>query len=1546
MTVIQKYIEFLREYNKLLERGSKNVLRLKNTLWVEDIEDASIVVNNNLNALFLSDDNQNQSTLLLDVKRPLPKNERDDENEETITEKFDRESYSFLYQAARDTNKNSSLEFVYSFGLFHLKLGDAMVKTHLFHLPLKATIKGSSVNFKLHPIEDVYIDAFFLNHPQIDREQLLVFINKFEKAIEEFGIQFLKTKDFKNILTSDALALHPSLVYNPSHSKPADTLTTNFIAHAPCLVLRNKRPRHFQKLMDSIINFTSNNDVNPTVLDILLGQKSNLALGDTHYFSNIYESVKTKYTSLEPSDFEQFFPLPYNREQLDIYKNYKTHELSVVTGPPGTGKSHSIVNLLCAMLSEGKRILITAKTDKALESLLDKIPPQFGGLVMADIKQQNHSDYTLSNSIGNIRKLLLDNNEYNLDSDLEKLNNHKKHYLSQKAELAKILSQEYSKIESSYFERDFSVFGLYNFVEEKKVNWEFIKDTVNQDTLDNSDKIVKAIQRYIALLSVDKKHIDLDFKKVQEAIGLVDFETYNSLNEELNKKLNHLKTTNLNAFNSIEVESISKNLEPFKNKDLISNDKELLEAILLKESAVNQEVQDFEINKSAQEIKTDRAKYLRDVSTYIALLPKDKDKLSFIQKQINSIYKSVKYIDQISINDTFCNNKSTLIEFRLFLNTFSNLNEVIEILEKKNFIEFKLDEHCNLKKMQRVAIKGINKVKVNLEILNILEQDYLKDFIKNHEVSNNNIEAIVSKSTELLDVFEDAVKIQNQKLDLEIAIKETKKIVADIQITSFKTTQDLVATKQRLKSLEKAHRAYQEFYEVKQILKRFIPKTLNNPNSKPKAIRSSLHKDTFYLKDAAQKLEKATSIDMQKTNERLRHATEEIRNSKSDILSGLARENFKKRFSESEKNDFINLLSKFEYEFKQSKRGIADKEKFRRNAQKTAKAIAPNISCWVMKFDDVLKTVDTKPEVFDCIITDEASQLNFNSLLLGYYSKKMIIVGDEKQTSPEDIAITNEAFDSLRKNNLDFMGSDAINIRADASLFSLSNLVAGTTNQMLREHFRCVPELIDFSKKYFYENKLVPLKVISADRLLPKQRVFVKNAFLEDKVVEKEINAITQKLKELLEDPIYANKTIGVISLGLSKHTQKLKTIVEEFSIDKLEKHNIIVDNPSEFQGDERDVILISLGVASKVNEDNTLSAPTSIVDNIETNLTSKLRGINVGLSRAKEQMILFHSIALDQLKTRDFRRKIISFFDEKFSPVLPIELPINVEKKHRIPENRPKPFDSWFEYDIASALFDKGFQFIVPQYEIKEKELFYNPKLGKETYVHFLLDLVVYNNGTPVAIECDGDAFHSSVEDVAYDIERQEFLERIGWKIHRVIYSRFRIDPQGEIEKLVDFIQRNSPKNEELPVEKLENEIADVVADVLDDTDTVHEKAKILNIDSNNEIDNSEVFGELFSVKSDTPNLFSYQDEGKVRTNAKIVDVNTKCTIVMLDMQNKVEDVLLMDIPRNQQSKSRDGIQILSIYSDLGKLLMGSKEGEILKFTERNQRVKIDKVY
>jgi len=526
------------------------------------------------------------------------------------------------------------------------------------------------------------------------------------------------------------------------------------------------------------------------------------------------------------------------------------------------------------------------------------------------------------------------------------------------------------------------------------------------------------------------------------------------------------------------------------------------------------------------------------------------------------------------------------------------------------------------------------------------------------------------------------------------------------------------------------------------------------------------------------------------------------------------------------------------------------------------------------------------------------------------------------------------------------MGNDAIHIRSDASLFSLSQMVSGTTNQMLKEHFRCVPELIEFSKKYYYDNKIKPLKVLTADRLPPKALEYVEDAVVIDKKVKKEIEAIAGRLDEMLSNPVYEDKTIGVLSLGAAPHTNSLKTILESLPQDKLEKHNIIIDNPSEFQGDERDVIIVSLGVGIEVDKNSRIKRPTAIVDNIANNLTPNLRGINVGLSRAKEQMILFYSITLDELKENDFRRKIISFFNEPYKPVEPFEIPEDLEKSQRRIDNRPEPFDSWFEFDIAKSLVENGFVNLVPQFAVKKKELFENPKTGKKTYVHFKIDIVVYHHGMPLAIECDGDIYHSEIEDVAYDIERQEFLQRIGWKVHRITYSRFRIDPEKEMEKLIKFIKRNSPKKP--PVVKTEIKEKETKPDIERSAITQTKKASVKTRSSSNPKPNKKV---LATKKNNnvTPNVGGDHFSKKNKTlfdKQRVIEENTVCTVRMLDFNNQEFKAKLMNLPRNQFSKNINGVKMVSMYSDLGKILMGNKEGDIVKFPERGKRVEIMRIH
>lgn len=80
---------------------------------------------------------------------------------------------------------------------------------------------------------------------------------------------------------------------------------------------------------------------------------------------------------------ELFFPLPYNHEQVTIVEQLERSDGVAVQGPPGTGKTHTIANIVCHYLATGRKVLVTAKGEPALEVLQSKIPEQVRPLTVA-----------------------------------------------------------------------------------------------------------------------------------------------------------------------------------------------------------------------------------------------------------------------------------------------------------------------------------------------------------------------------------------------------------------------------------------------------------------------------------------------------------------------------------------------------------------------------------------------------------------------------------------------------------------------------------------------------------------------------------------------------------------------------------------------------------------------------------------------------------------------------------------------------------------------------------------------------------------------------------------------------------------------------------------------------------------------------------------------------------------------------------------------------------------------------------------------------------
>jgi hypothetical protein len=1598
MSVLNEYLTFLKEYKKLLERGIKDVLNSAvsdNFIWIDDVERLikEGICESNLVTFF--SDNLNKKKIIFSITKPykpnikIPKNFEDIvifddfknkfesideanfelENFKNSTEgkieieklnnfKKNKEIYSKLYRAFNDIKNDSNIEIILSIGLIQYSRTNSKgnlskINQHLFHFPLSIDIDSENeIQISFSEIENPYVDFFFLNNIPIEKKVLSNIVDRFEERINLYGFEYVYEDDFKDLIGKAIQKISSNTEFENTINKPLkDSFREDYfkILYSPAINIKQRKPRFFEKLADSIIKHNDENEIEAKLFNLLVRNpesSGNNTYTKPNYFKDeLFEKYKEKAKNLNrDDDFSVFFPLPFNKEQKQIYENYLKNRLTVVTGPPGTGKSHTIVNILCSLLAQGKRVLVTAQTDKALESLLNKIPETFDSLIFTKIELENlgkdgKKRFSLENSIGNISKILTDSFYLNIETKVEELDNLKAEYVKLKSEIIRALEKEYTQIRiNDSFENLRAYQIVEKFESKESEEWNWIQDELSNEVLSNFEVIKSEILKYKQLAGTEIRYnnsINIDISSILKNLESFEFKNFLAIQEQYIKQLNYL---GLNEYSkdkvlNIHLENIVKVANEFSNSDIVlKNAKELENLQKQINNRFSQE--NITINKSFSNLIENGTKYLLDIETYLSFT--ENGKAGFFTKLTNSNFKQVSYLEQFTVNGKKCNTKIEILQLKSVIENLTIISKNFTLL-KQNGFSFSYDDNSNLYEKSLVLNDVLKKIEINKEVVSKIQFD--ADFINFSEHTQINLFDIDNLSKKAISFKEDIDKLERINSQLIEKLEVLKNIDSIIEHSSLKNeflnflpvknigeTQDFELLKSRFLEIGKQIEAEQTFLHLKKYLRDLLPNTFNSLENIP---NHYISKENFEYASANRFIKENEFIDLQKCKVELSFINKKIFQIKCDILFDLAKSNFKSKFNSNEIDAFINLLEEYKYNLSQSVRKIRNQTQYQILTRKNSIDISKRLSCWVMKFNDVLNSVGSEPEIFDCVIVDEASQLDFNSLILSYYAENMIIVGDDKQTSPSSLTgADGNDFESIKNKHLKFLGANVLHIKSDNSLFMLSKMVAGTANLTLREHFRCVPEIIEFSKREFYDNSLRPLKQINSNRLNPKETVFVSDAFTEDKIVYKEIEEIKKFLQRILKDEQYSNKSIGVVSLGLTKHTEKLKDIKEdlanEFGKEKIDKHKLIIEDSPKFQGDERDVMIVSLGVAldfQKLKE-NQNAKPRAIISDQD-----EFKKINVALSRAKEQMILFHSVEHNDLQTNDFRNKILSFFKDEAKPISQLQIDSNNIERYR--HNVPEPFDSWFEFDIAKALIENGYSYIEPQYRVKEDETFLNPRTNQESWVKFKIDLVVHNNGKMIAIECDGDPFHSLPEDVVYDIERQEFLERVGWKVYRILYSAYKRSPQNEIQKIIDFIEKNTKKDHKIIIEKTielkeefdnerefekEEEISEYVfpkpksfIDILEKNSKISDSINPLNGTTLNYKHKSFIdMIEEDLEESNKVNLFS--NDGKILCYFNLFSDNT------YKLQEHSEDNCLFSLPINE--KFKDGF-LLQCYDN-----------------------------
>ncbi|MEX2490530.1 MAG: DUF3320 domain-containing protein [Nitrospirales bacterium] len=403
---------------------------------------------------------------------------------------------------------------------------------------------------------------------------------------------------------------------------------------------------------------------------------------------------------------------------------------------------------------------------------------------------------------------------------------------------------------------------------------------------------------------------------------------------------------------------------------------------------------------------------------------------------------------------------------------------------------------------------------------------------------------------------------------------------------------------------------------------------------------------------------------------------------------------------------------------------------------------------------------------FDLVIFDEASQVKpvdaMGAILRG---KQTVVVGDRQQLPPTNF------FDSLTGDmNEEEDDSSVGDMESILSLFSGK----GAPERMLRWHYRSRDEsLITISNSEFYHNRLV---VFPNSGSHPQARGLrfhhlPHTAYDRGKTRTnpKEAHAVAQAIMDHA-------RTFPDLSLGVAAFSVAQREAIE-MQLELLRRQDatceaffsetclepFFVKNLENVQGDERDVIFISIGYGKTAEGYFPMSFGP-------LNREGGERRLNVLISRARLAMDVFSNFTADDIDTTRASGRGVEAL-KKF---------LNYAQHRRldIPHSTGREPDSPFEESVIKALQEQGVEI--------------EAQVGT---AGFFIDIAVRDPAYPgrymLGIECDGASYHSARSARDRDRLRQQILENQGWRLHRIWSTNWYRNPQEELEKALAAIEQ-----------------------------------------------------------------------------------------------------------------------------------------------------------
>ncbi|WP_298761151.1 AAA domain-containing protein [uncultured Megasphaera sp.] len=1117
-------------------------------------------------------------------------------------------------------------------------------------------------------------------------------------------------------------------------------------------------------------------------------------------------------------DVDILLAKPANKEQLEIARQIEHHDAVLVQGPPGTGKTHTIANLMGHFLAKGDRVLVTSYTPKALRVLQDKLPEDMRSLCVSVL---NDSNKEMEQSIDGITEYLSRHNSSELKRKADAAQRERIEIIQRLKETRKKIYQikfkeykplvyngesispaeaarfVYAHIEDlSYIPGEiktgaplplefdelaqlYHTNSLVTIEEETELekNLPNPNDLILPSNFEQMMTLSKKIKKDIEDISCE---LDMKYELRENSIVLTTPDSYeitlkktdknsiDTLNDYINQ-LGHFDDWSVGIVaNGAYNDSIRASWEKLCNSvtDLSDFSNKKIGTLLGKTIQINSEQSRFELSNILEKIQNF---YVTD------------GKIPWLQKFLHKEY--LKTCDNITINDKPISSADDCKIVLDYLNLLEKRN-ACAILWDNLFQESsvpKFETLDNGRMPERIARNLIPKIRYWLD----WHQNEFQKIKKLMQSAGINPEMIFVR-----DDFDDEITIikkifttifnilplllQLQGLYIEYLLVKEKIIQADTKMKRLKENTSHTCKKigdawsnrdtETYKQLYIQLGTLYDKYATEHMRQNYLERLFEVAPTWANAIRDRVGvfgmdqvneniKDAWRWKQYNQMLSELMAMpfdQLQKANlelsRRYRKATCKLAEFKA-WYHLLQRIEMNMRMKQD--------LQGWKLVTKKIGHGTGKRAPiYRAQAKQLMGQCQEAVPAWIMTIPSVINNLVPGKNLFDVMIVDEASQADITALPILYMAKKIIIVGDDKQVSPMGVGVDLGRVDALADMYIKDRVPNWSLYTSNTSLYDIAATICQPL--MLHEHFRCVPEIIGFCNHLCYDGKIKPLRDTSDCKLQPAIIPYRVDGSRDEGRKENltEASKIVNLIRAMIEQPEYSDKTFGVISLLGNEQAKLINTeLLKHLDIESIEKHDILCGDASQFQGDERDVILLSMVDSNENDTPLTLYQPTTRDAN---------KRYNVAVSRAKDQLWIIHSLDVSKdLKENDIRKLLLDYADN----------PHCFDFKYQeIERNSESPF----EESVAKSLVDKGYN-LVQQWPVG----------------HYRIDMVVICNNDRVALECDGERYHSGAEKIREDMERQTILERLGWRFIRLRGSEYYSNPEKAMQHVVDDLNQ-----------------------------------------------------------------------------------------------------------------------------------------------------------